>query len=247
MNRESEHSGTPRDVKLLATLLSFRGESMSDDAHKLFGTPWHHSVVAWRRASTLAQQANPDPVMLACSTVMKLDGSVESLLEILRIINDHVKSRHAQDPPGTHIPANERIGTVAFDAMCVEPNPQVDEEGWTHNLIENFQITPAILAAWKRDPALRDAWLREESPKLAARFIHAAVWVPIGEGPIIPLKAEVSRNGSVDAKHAGPEGFYGSMCENFKTAISQWNASCLADEQFLWERSAADGAYRGLI
>ena len=99
MNRDSEHSGTPRDVKLLATLLSFRGESMSDDAHKLFGTPWHHSVVAWRRASTLAQQANPDPVMLACSTVMKLDGSVESLLEILRIINSHTKSRHAQDPP----------------------------------------------------------------------------------------------------------------------------------------------------
>jgi hypothetical protein len=76
---------------------------------------------------------------------------------MLEIVNGQLKARRTG---GEAVPANERHHTLRFDAMCVEMNIQVLPDGWSRNLVCNFQVSPEQADEMRRDPHAKDELLR---------------------------------------------------------------------------------------
>jgi hypothetical protein len=178
-------------------------------------------------------------VFVAYGEAMMLDGSCDSLRAHLCIIDGEVRARASR--AGTVL-RNDRTGTVAVDAFSAEPNRQCDHRGATHNMMVIFVVSAEELARLRHSAAARVEWQRQHTGE-AVKYIHLVAWVPHGEGPVLPIAAEVSTHGSVSAEHLADWGFFGRTCRNLAIVVDEWNEFHPPDEHFRWVFIGGDGAY----
>jgi hypothetical protein len=111
--------------------------------------------------------------------------------------------------------------------------------------MRNFQVSPERAAEMRGDPHAKEKFLPEHAAD-AVKFIHVAVVIPHGSGPVLPIAAELCRDGSVNEDHLGENGFFGRITANWARVVADHNTAH-PDEAFTHVFVSGDGAYAALL